>query len=105
MAEWQPIETAPKDGTEILIFYPVYRVAGAGEPRARAGKVDYGYDQNGVLIGSKIAVAYWYDSEEGHRSLLGAGYWQTLSGQNLGALAESDPTHWMPLPDPPEQAG
>lgn len=60
--EWQPIETAPKDGTEVLIF-----------------------------DGANRTVGYFNR------------YW---SLSVMGAYAEDDeiydPTHWMPLPEPPK---
>lgn len=59
MAEWQPIETAPKDGTKILAFNKW------GE---------YG-------------VAEWVESQQ----CWFAGYDDFTA-----------PTHWMPLPEPPE---
>lgn len=58
---WQPIETAPKDGTNII------------------GLTQWG------------ALEIWYvrDAYEGE-------YWQDYSD------SEPDPTHWLPLPAPPE---
>lgn len=67
MSEWQPIETAPKDGTNILVFTP--------KGKARAG----------VVCG--IHCGWWttlFDE------------WTTSDGD-----CEMDPTHWMPLPEPP----
>lgn len=59
MTEWQPIETAPKDGTPILV----------------CDKGPYAY------------VAEWFQHS---RTWIGADkmYWE--------------PTHWMPLPEPPK---
>ena len=62
--KWQPIETAPKDGTEILTV------------------------KHGVMV-----INNW------HRC------WMTRKGQELvynDWQWQSKPTHWMPLPDPPE---
>ena len=65
MSEWQPIETAPKDKTDIL-----------------------------VLSEGRVVEAYW----EGSRS---RGYWdsffQSYESESL------EPTHWMPLPAPPNK--
>lgn len=66
---WQPIETAPKDGTPILTFAPV---TGA----------DY------ILIGAWIPEDEPGETEDG-------GTWRD-DGET--------PTHWMPLPEPPEAA-
>ncbi len=62
---WQPIETAPKDGTEILVVYP---------------------RQGGVM-----QLVYW---RHHYRSWMSKG--ETVSG------LETNATHWMPLPEPPQ---
>ena len=63
MSEWQPIETAPKDETSLLLFLP--------------GK--------GIIEG-------WYFSSPKE---IDDG-WETI----IGSIGE--PTHWMPLPEPPK---
>lgn len=75
MSTWQPIETAPRDGRLILVFD-----RRTGSPRAgcRRGR------------GSMVA---WYD----------LGSWQSheLDSPWGGSYCPT-PTHWMPLPEPPE---
>lgn len=72
--EWQPIETAPRDGTEILIYL--------GSPWAAVEK------------------AQWYEP------------WRNWQKENIDwsenpkeqfGIGSAIPTHWMPLPAPPEQ--
>jgi hypothetical protein len=67
MSEWQPIETAPRDGHDILI-------------------TNRGH-------GMLVRIAFW-DEAFGV-----GGRWSTWPGRNP-ALYE--PTHWMPLPEPPQ---
>lgn len=73
MSEWQPIETAPRDGTEILTLtrWP------AGD-YARVLCWDDGIDleTGGVATG-------WLDPDSGY-------------------IGSFDPSYWMPLPKPPE---
>ena len=65
--EWQPISSAPKDGTQVLLWQK-------GE---------------GQFIGEYTFNQWWTDAEwandiEGH------------------FLPRCSPTHWQPLPPPPE---
>lgn len=62
MAEWQPIETAPTDGT------PIWAVQG-----------------------SRQFVAWW-----DYHPADDVEFWRDE------ADSEPQPTHWMPLPAPPE---
>jgi hypothetical protein len=71
--DWQPIETAPKDGAEFQAWVD-YRGRGIWEPRCR-------YDDNGAF---QIWQRVDYDCEG----------WDTDS--------YAFPTHWMPLPEPPK---
>ena len=79
--KWQPIETAPRDGSKII-----------------------GWDPEGD---SGMAIIFWwehryerYDEVEGglfrrvHEVL--PGYWEG------GPHSPWRPTHWMPLPEPPK---
>lgn len=77
---WQPIETAPKDGTEILVI----------EPHGQA-------------------VAHWDESEGGEwdhglQRLVGGGQWVdgTVGDWGCQEYRWLQPTHWMPLPAAPE---
>jgi hypothetical protein len=72
--EWQPIETAPKDGVWILVSCPekIGNVQGTGMAIARAAP----HELSGWEMDN-------YDS-------LG---WTPLFNA---------PTHWMPLPEPPD---
>mgnify|MGYP002507805316 CR=1 FL=1 len=78
MNEWQPIETAPKDetkiyGTRILAFFPLEEES------------DYS---------SQIVIIRWSYYKR----------WELAeySGE-LDHEFYSQPTHWMPLPNPPKQ--
>lgn len=73
--EWQPIETAPKDR--------YISIKGKNGP--------YG-------VNYWEAVAIWGIPRNWSRE---RGSWQTRDGAVL-YLAGYVPTHWMPLPDPPE---
>jgi hypothetical protein len=71
-ASWQPIETAPKDGTSVLL-----------------------------CDGDRMEVCWW-----GKDSLFvnEASYWVygECQGEYNDRQTFDHPSHWMPLPTPPE---
>lgn len=70
---WQPIETAPKDGTLIL-------VTGCN--------------------GFRRVLAAWYVGDNEAYGHDGKAHWRgVLNAQ--GPIFIADPTHWMKLPNPP----
>lgn len=75
MSEWQPIETAPKDGTIILVSdkRSVSAAYWGLAPRA-SGLVDRNYPW--TMLDETNGLNGWMDGPSG-------------------------PTHWMPLPAPP----
>ena len=73
---WQPIETAPRDGTHVMVF-PDNRYGGHGWAVAKWGSGHFGGMPGEV------------------RHLTG---WISDGGFFMGP----QPTHWMPLPEPPQ---
>lgn len=72
MSDWRPIETAPKDGTWVLICGGTIRTLGV--------TVDHEY--TGVGIAAYNGRRECWDRDDGR--------------------SRHDPARWMPLPDPPE---
>ena len=70
--EWQPIETAPMDGAEVLLSCPV--------------------QEEGVTL---VVAGFWMPLAGWKAALL-------MRGSNTWNRGNARPTHWMPLPDPPE---
>ena len=66
MSEWQPIETAPKDGSEVLVGW-------LAKPGRHKG---------------------WISRVRKWREDIG---WK----QDVWRVYETEPTQWMPLPEPP----
>jgi len=83
--KWQPIETAPRDGTLVLVCNTL---------------------DNGTItsINGKIAVArYAYHLDGLDESMWEYGtYYSENSKGNQGSYLISA-THWMPLPKPPKE--
>lgn len=82
MSDWQPIDTAPKDGTEVFLYVPgdsLHPTAGRYKTREYFSEEydDPDYQEEG-----------WYWS---------FGYPSDFHQEVL------TPTHWMPLPEPPEE--
>ena len=69
---WQPIKSAPRDGTPILVFVPP----------------TYDWDKG------YCAVAEWDDGDWAAAECRGA--------EVFGWITPTGPTHWMPLPSPPD---
>lgn len=67
--EWQPIETAPRDGTHIL-----------------------------VATEGTIGLVWWEDYAV---ELYDGVGWRDHGDMGWGGMIGAEPTHWMPLPDPP----
>ena len=83
LPQWQPIETAPKDGTAVIIFTPA---DGAAVPVPEDGQVGFGWFDDGCDdLGNEVdeATWQWFDQHE---------------------QGPCHPTHWMPLPEPPVTA-
>lgn len=69
---WQPIQTAPKDGTEVIVADP----------------------ENGM-----VTSAYWYARND--RVAPDDGWWDNLPDRGAyTAHICFEPTCWMPLPEP-----
>lgn len=75
---WRPIETAPKDGTEILAY-------GSGV-LLRDGRTS---------IYAPAQHVMWWQAGEDH------SFWATRDPEVIGGR----PTHWRPLPAPPADGG
>lgn len=73
---WQQIETAPKDGTEVLLFFADYN--------------------------RKVWLGHYEISEHtSHgRSTYKREYWSI--GSMFVSGKDPEPSHWMPLPEPPQ---
>lgn len=70
MSEWQPIETAPKDGTAILLW---------------------GY-ADGIFIG------WWFDTKTYEFGVLKRASEGWSGGWKMALGSAPKPTHWQPLP-------
>ena len=82
--KWQRIETAPKDGTEVLAFR----------------------EDAGIFIarwGAPIDFCPDYELEDLDEYSANSEDWFCADFDMPCRLEEDEaPTHWMPLPDPPE---
>lgn len=94
-AGWLPIETAPKDGTHVLLYAPASEYK--GEPTA--ARLTYGYwlvEEHGAYLGDcggECRCPEYDDPPE--------PYWFSDDG---GFTKEDPPTRWMPLPSAPSPA-
>jgi len=81
MSNWQPIETAPKDGTEIILTNGV--AVSQGWWMHVEGGITEHRDLDGRYIGQ--------DEDDGY-----IGWW------DVGGGMLPEPIYWQPLPAPPE---
>lgn len=76
---WRPIDSAPKDGTSILLW-----------------------------SGGEHTIGWWECGKEFALSAAGFNNWckghLTVGGYDAGFDGIYNPTHWMPLPAPPSSA-
>lgn len=80
MSEWQPIETAPKDGTVLILWNGATLGTGSWEAYAR--------DELGNAIGINT---------EDQPDCIDRWEW---TGE--GFETSPAPTHWQPMPEPPD---
>jgi hypothetical protein len=90
VTEWQPIETAPRDGRALLLFIPA----------------DYEYDENGRLIPipAGVTVGYWGEYRDPDME---TGAWFPV----IGGTPLEQPSHFIdpgvdlpPAPGAPRDA-
>lgn len=96
MSDWQPIETAPKDGSAVLLLSIPY-------------EMDTG--PNGIhQVPAKVAIGYWWPDGTSWVDELGRAdcdHAYTLAKTGVwasggGWFQPNEVSHWMPLPQPPK---
>ena len=86
LTNWQPIETAPRDGTHILGWVP----------SAYNGMVPFG-EQQAPPDEWYCTSLYWHQDD----TFPGVCGWRLSECGFENYNDECSPTHWMPLPEPP----
>jgi len=87
--QWQPINTAPKDGTCILLGEYVYNNTWEG---FLPGPYDDDDDDDEWKTYFYQFVGFWREDDSDKPCWRAAEYF----------AFDHNPTHWMPLPAPPE---
>lgn len=77
MSEWKTIDSAPKDGTVVLLFCPK------------------SWDSEGVRVG-------WWCTSPAEHNFDDSGWYDDESASHDVSDLYGEPTHWMPLPEPPK---
>lgn len=74
--QWQPIATAPKDGTVVDLYFPI---------NDWEDEMIYGYGR----------MTEWSYED---------GKWGSAAGglSRLVTATDKQPSHWMPIPNPPK---
>lgn len=85
MSEWQPIESAPKDGSYMLLYFP----EGARSLREDYDAQDWSEYEPAMMLGFWSGDNY-PENEWTHDFYEGISFY-------------GEPTHWMPLPTPPTE--
>ena len=81
--EWQPIDTAPKDGTKILGFQPIRKLSN---------------ELSGLTANLRFVGEVGWEELDLYSDLRGwPSGWYTSEDHLMCNL-----THWMPLPEPPK---
>lgn len=97
---WQPIETAPREGVLVWLYWP--------EPLAPEGQYGYEDVEWGSVDGLTQCVGKWIAAHRGGNWVvpLISVYFGVPSDPSCDLdFIEVDPTHWMPLPAPPDGIG
>lgn len=78
LGDWQSMETAPKDGTRILVWVPG--------------------------LNHSVCIAAWFEQTTTELGVVKSQYaeWNYSNWWKLGQEDRPQPTHWMPLPEAPE---
>ncbi len=112
MSKWQPIEGAPKDGTRVLISDGKYFTAAKWWFYEAPSLHSYGYGPNSngwpTYEQQKWSIEQVPNPKAGQRSYR----WYQDNPVSFsedeycppdydGNFDNLEPTHWMPLPDPP----
>ena len=103
--EWQPIETAPKD-QDILVWFD--HEADPYQDHNNPEKLtDYAAwaECGEVLHGRGLCIAKWFQQQWEACDEYGGGFWMPpcwFAYYRNDYEVACNPTHWMPLPAPPE---
>jgi hypothetical protein len=80
MSDWQPIETAPKDGTAIILAVPTEH-------------------RDGFIVGEGYFAP---ENLEGGDWWWAGVYHSDYYGGPISEMNHWPPSHWQPLPEPPQ---
>ena len=101
MSDWQPIETAPKDGRVVLLATDYKR---GGHDRVRCAYWNSSRTARWIFKDKDTQVRDgWNDTSCWHEFVsLDAGAQEWIDEEDRTFVRAFDPTHWMPLPEPPK---